>query len=105
MDKNRVAHRPAASAWTRIDGYVCALARERRALRSRRAKPRSEPETPRLSLSVLPFVALAVGLAVIMVAVIVAAWPGRETPSPRTPAREMGKAERGWFDAARKEMR
>ena len=106
MDKDRVAPRPEARAWTRIDEYVGALVRERRALRSRRrAEPRSEPEAPRASLSTLPFLALIVALGVLAAAVIVLAWPKSEPPRPHAAAHEAGKAEPGWFDTARNEMR
>ena len=64
-------------SWTRIEGYITNLNCRRIAAR-RRAKvaPRTEPQRPDLLLSTLPYVALAIALAVIAASVIVLAWPG-----------------------------
>lgn len=110
MDEERVARprsgpRPERS-WTSADDYVEALARKRTARRSRVAKPRTQPESPRFSLSTLPFLALLAALLVLCVAIAVAAWPGSQ-PEPRAPqlvAREQGTAPRGWLQEAEKEM-
>lgn len=104
MDKPDVAaariHR-----WTRIDIYLDGLARRGMARRRRYAQ-RTEPEVPRLMLSTVPFIAMILVLAMLMVLFAVAAWPGsqpqfRERPQPR----ELGTARRGWFEEAKKEFR
>ena len=66
-------------SWTRIEGYVTALKRRRIAARRRsKLEPRTEPQRPDFILSTLPFIALAVALAVIAAGVIALAWPGRD---------------------------
>jgi hypothetical protein len=98
---------PAKESWTRLDDYLASLARRRTARRSRTPGPRTEPETPRLLLSTLPFLALIAGLAVLSVAIAIAAWPvhppvaAHVKPAPR----ELGTAPRGWFQEAQKEFR
>ena len=99
----RSAHR-----WTTPDDYLASLARRRTARRAREGKGRTQPETPRFSLSTLPFLALIVGLAVIAVAIFIAAWPGGSQPKRGTAApvqNEIGTARKGWFQDAEREFR
>jgi hypothetical protein len=87
--------------WTGADDYVVALARRRSARRSRAPRPRSEPETPRLLLSTLPFLILLGALAVIAVGIMIAAFPGTQAqPQPKPTAREIGTAPKGWLNEA-----
>jgi hypothetical protein len=103
MDKHDLA--PAAK-WARIDDYLDGLARRRTARRSRRERPRTEPEMPRLWLSTLPFAALMSVLAMLVVAIAVAAFPGSQPQfQPQPVAHEDGTAAPGWFEEAKKEMR
>ncbi len=92
--------------WTRIEDYFESLARRRAARRSREFRPRTEPESPRFVLSTLPFLALFAGLAVLVIGIAIAAWPGAQ-PMPRVQAatHELGVAPKGWFQEAQKEMR
>lgn len=105
--KDDIAARPETRSWTRAEDYMAALARRRTARRSREPNgARTQPETPRFSLSTLPFLALFVGLAVLTVAIIIAAWPGgeaRRQPNPQ-PA-EVGTAAKGWFQEAERQFR
>jgi len=100
---------PAKESWTRLDAYIASLARRRTARRSRIPGPRTEPETPQLLLSTLPFLALLAGLAVLSVAIAIAAWPVHDAPvvaqQARPPAHELGLAPKGWFQKAQKEFR
>ncbi len=110
MKKDGLAEPPSArTAWTRIDDYVGALARQRQRRHRRRAQAsRTQPESPRLLLSTLPFLALIVGLGVVAVAVMFAAWPGRQQVQAGRTAAEAsggGVAAPGWFDDAKREMR
>lgn len=92
--------------WTRAEDYLGAMARRRTARKQREPKPRTEPETPRLLLSTLPFFALLAAMAVLTVAIMVVAWPGGQpTPLPRSPQHEQGVAAKGWFQEAQKEFR
>lgn len=98
---------PAKESWTRLDDYLASLARRRTARRSRTPGPRTEPETPRLLLSTLPFLALIAGLAVLSVAIAIAAWPVRQPVAAQVepPPHELGTAPKGWFQEAQKEFR
>lgn len=93
-------------SWTRPEDYIGALARRRTARKQREPKVRTQPETPRLLLSTLPFLALLAALAVLTVAIMVTAWPGSQ-PVPRTllAQREQGVAAKGWFQEAQREFR
>jgi len=94
--------------WTRPDEYIGALARRRTARHSRgeKMRPRTQPEAPRFSLSTLPFLVLFGALLLIAVGIMVAAWPGTSSqPEKRQMAsRELGKAEKGWFQEAQKQF-
>ena len=98
MDKHHVTQR-----WIRIEDYLGALARRRTARRM--PQPRTQPEAPRLMLSTFPFAALIAMLAVLIVGIAVAAWPGRQIPKAPVAEREFGTAAPGWFDEAKKEFR
>lgn len=103
MDDKRLAK---PHHWTRVDDYITALARRRTARRARRENPRTQPESPRFSLSTLPFLALIAALLLLSVAIIVIAWPGnRPQPKPKQLAQnERGYAPKGWLDEAEKQF-
>jgi hypothetical protein len=93
-------------AWTGIDDYLGALARRRTARSKREPKlRRTEPETPRLLLSTVPFLVLIAALAVLAVAIMIAAWPGNQPrPQVRPAEHQQGYAPKGWFQEAQKEF-
>jgi len=94
---------PPPRAWTRIDDYLEPLVR--RARKRRRLKARTQPETPRLLLSTLPFLALLAALAVLAVAIMVIAFPGAQPQSRvRPPDRQQGVANKGWFQEAQRQF-
>ena len=95
-----------ARRWTRADDYVAAMARRRTARRGREPKARTEPESPRLLLSTVPFLALLVLLAVLAAAIMVAAFPGSQPQHEATQpiAHERGVAPKGWFQEAQREF-
>ena len=97
---------PAARKWTRPDDYAEGLVLSARRAK-RRPRRRTEPETPRLLLSTLPFMALLAALGMLSVAIMIAAWPWHETraPRPQPVQHERGVAAKGWFQEAQKEMR
>lgn len=104
MDDERLAEsrRP---KWTSADDYVAAMARRLAARRGRSARRRSEPETPRFSLSTLPFAILLGGLAILAVAIMMAAFPGFQPQHKATDSvREQGVAPRGWFQEAQRDF-
>ncbi len=59
-----------------------------------------------MMLSTLPFLVLMGLLAVLAVGIMIIAFPGSQPKlRPQQPAaREQGRAERGWFQEAQKEM-
>src|SRR4051794_35940457 len=98
MDDNRPGERRSepgwAHRWTGADAYVAALARRRTARRSRGPDPGNQHEAPRFPASMLPFVALMIMLAVLVIATIIIAFPGSQ-PRPkarRAEAHELGYA-------------
>lgn len=93
-------------AWTRPDRYLRAMALKRTARRARADKPRTQPESPRLLLSTLPFLALLIVLAVLAVATMITAFPGNQPRQRARPvaAHEQGIAARGWYQNAEKEF-
>ena len=105
MAKDRLAEPETERKWTRAEDYFAALARLRTARRARTEKPRTEPESPRILLSTLPFLALIAGLAVLAVAIMIAAWPGAQ-PQPRNKAaeHEQGVAPKGWLEEAERDF-
>ena len=82
------------------------MARRRTERRKREPKPRTQPESPRLLLSTLPFLALIAALAVLAVAIMVTAFPGNQ-PQLRSnaPEHRQGYAPKGWFQEAEKEFK
>ena len=98
---------PAEHGWTRPEVYFEALARRRTARRKRDpgAGARTQPESPRLLLSTLPFLALIAALGVLAIAIMIAAWPGRPQRHPPPQQREQGIAPKGWFQKAQREFR
>ena len=103
MKQNGVAESP---KWTRSEDYVEALARQRHARRASRARLRTQPETPRLLLSTLPFMALIGLLAILAFAIIMMAMPRshpqRQGANP--PSVKQGVAARGWLQEAQKDF-
>ena len=105
MDKPDLA--PAAERWTHAQAYIDALARRRAIRRSLRPlQIRTQPETPRLLLSTLPFAALIAVMGMLIVVFAIVAWPA-PYPQPRSqPAQqELGTAAPGWFEEAKKDFR
>lgn len=104
--KQRVADPAPDGAWTKAETYIGLLARKRSFRHRRRPKARTQPESPRLLLSTVPFLALIGLLAILAVAIMIIAFPGNQ-PAPKEKAaaqREEGVAQRGWFQEAQKEM-
>jgi hypothetical protein len=97
---------PEARNWTRAEHYIGAFAHRRSARRARAAKPRTQPESPRLLLSTAPFLILTIALGVLSAAVMVAAWTVLRRPAeaPRQQQAEPGTAARGWFQDAEREF-
>ena len=107
MNKDEVASRGPPRTWVRAEDYVEALARRRTARRNREPRrARTQPETPRLLLSTLPFVALIGGLAVLTLAIMIAAWPhAPQRPADKASPPEVGTASKGWFQDAQKDFK
>jgi len=96
-----------AGRWTRADDYIGAFARKRSFRRARQLRERTEPESPRLLLSTVPFLGLFALLGVLSVAIMVTAFPGSQPqPRPRVQVahHEVGVAPKGWFQEAQKEF-
>jgi hypothetical protein len=104
--KQRVVDPAPKGVWTRPETYIGELVRKRRFRRDHAEKPRTQPESPRLLLSTVPFLAVMVLLAVIAVGIMIVAFPGSQPqPKPRpTPQKETGVAQRGWFQEAEREF-
>jgi hypothetical protein len=105
MKRQGVTESPAGK-WTRPEDYLGALARKRTFRRGRERTGRTEPESPRLLLSTIPFLAMLALLGVLAVAIMVAAFPGNQ-PIEKTPKlvqHETGVAPKGWFQEAQKEF-
>src|SRR5437588_8065025 len=99
--KGELAPPRPTEAWTRIDDYLGAMARRRTERRRREPKPRTQPETPRLLLSTLPFMALIMAMAVLAVGIMILAFPGAQPQRQQRPAaRQQGVAPKGWFQEA-----
>ena len=98
--------RKSGGGWTRADDYVAALARRRTARKSRQANPRDQHEAPRFPVGMVPFVALMIVFAVLAIATIIIAFPGRQPqPKPKQfAAHEQGYAPKGWLQEAQKEF-
>jgi hypothetical protein len=105
MKRHEVTESP-AGRWTRPEDYLRAMALKRTFRRGRRAEDRTEPESPRLLLSTVPFLGLFALLAVLAVGIMVSAFPGTQ-PQPKPPQvaqHELGFAPKGWFQEAQKEF-
>lgn len=94
-----------ARAWTRPEDYWP----PRRSRRSGRAsinrfRPQAsddeEEHKPRPLLDLIPHAVLMIGLAVLAIAIIALAWPGRSVspPAAAPAASEVGTAPKGWMD-------
>jgi hypothetical protein len=96
----------AARSWTRPDAYIGALARKRSFRKARGEKRRTQPESPRMLLSTLPFIALLALLGILAVAIMIIAFPGNQPQHKpqQTASKEQGRAERGWFQEAQKQF-
>ena len=105
MKREGVTESPAGK-WTHPDDYLSAMARKRTFRRGREANDRTQPESPKLFLSTLPFLALFALLAVLAVGIMVAAFPGSQPrPKAAEPAQKVpGVAAKGWFQEAEKEF-
>jgi anti-sigma factor RsiW len=81
------------------------MARRRTARRERDPGPRTQPESPRLLLSTIPFIALIAALAILAVGIMIIAWPGSQPqPTSKPLPREQGVAAKGWFQEAEKDF-
>jgi hypothetical protein len=92
--------------WTRAEDYLGAMARKRTFRKSRSTGNRTQPESPRLSLSTIPFLSLMALLAILAVAIMIAAVP-RPHPAlkrPQVAQKQPGVAAKGWFQEAEKEF-
>ena len=104
--EEKVASPAPGASWTSPDAYVAALARKRSYRRARAGKPRTQPVSPQLWLSTIPFAAILAVLAVLAAAIIFAAFPGKQAAQKpeQAAAHEQGVAPRGWLQEARKDM-
>lgn len=92
--------------WTRAEDYLGAMARKRTFRKGRSGGTRTQPESPRHSLSTIPFLALISLLAILAVGIMVAAVP-RPHPAlkrPQVAEKQPGVAAKGWFQEAEKEF-
>jgi hypothetical protein len=105
MKRQGVTESP-TGRWTRPEDYLGAMVRKRRFRRGRREQGRTEPESPRLLLSTVPFFALLGLLGVLAIAIMVIAFPGTQPQvrPPQPPAKEQGVAQKGWFQKAEKDF-
>jgi hypothetical protein len=105
MKRQGVTESP-AGRWTRADDYLRAMARKRGYRQARDTRRRTEPESPRLLLSTLPFLALFALLGVLAVAIMVAAFPWSQPRhyAAQAAQKEQGVAPRGWFQEAQREF-
>ena len=103
MDDKRLAK---PHGWTRPDDYVAALARKRTARKARDPNPKNQHEASRFPVSMLPFVALMVVFAVLVIATIMIAFPGSQPEFKPKPVdqRQQGYAPKGWLKEAEKEF-
>jgi len=104
--KPKLVDPAAGRSWTGPQAYIEALARKRTFRRSHGEGRRTQPESPRLLLSTLPFLALIALLGILAIAIFIAAFPGgRPQPKPHQVADKVkGVAERGWFQEAKKQF-
>ena len=92
------------SDWTQPDDYVAALARKRTARKSRDPNPKNQHEASRFPVHMLPFVALMIVLAVLVIATILTAFSGPEPKAKQLASHEQGYAPKGWMNEAEKEF-
>ena len=85
--------------WTRAEDYLDMgrLWRRSAARLRRRLEPRTEPERPRFSLGMLPFMLLILALMAVAALIIIAAVPGRQHTEPKPEPKEVGTAAPGWL--------
>lgn len=97
---------PGRRSWTGPQAYIESLARKRTFRRSHGEPRRTQPESPRLLLSTLPFLALIALLGILAIAIFIAALPGNQprAKQQQVAAKEKGVAERGWFQEAQKQF-
>ena len=95
-----------AGRWTRPEDYLGAMARKRSFRRGSRQRERTEPESARLLLSTVPFLALISLLGVLGVAIMIMAFPGSQpvVQAPQLTPPEQGVAQKGWFQEAQREF-
>lgn len=105
MKRHGVTESP-ESKWTRPEDYLVAMARKRTFRRGRRMRDRTEPESPQLLLSTIPFLMLIGLLGVLAVAIMFLALPGGHPQPTAVPVahRELGVAPKGWFQKAQREF-
>jgi hypothetical protein len=105
MKRQGVTESP-TGRWTRPEDYLGAMARKRSFRRRSARRGRTEPETPRLLLSTIPFLALFALLAVLAVAMMIAAFPGSQPQQkpPQPQPKQQGVAAKGWFQEAEREF-
>jgi hypothetical protein len=105
MKRQGVTESP-TGRWTHPEDYLGAMARKRTFRRGRREEGRTEPESPRLFLSTVPFFALLGLLGVLAIAIMVLAFPGTQpqVKPPQPPAKEQGVAQKGWLQEAEKDF-
>jgi hypothetical protein len=106
MDGKRMVRPRSGSGWTQPGEYVAALARKRTARKSRDPNPKNQHEASRFPVHMLPFVALMIVLAVLVIATIVTAFPGSQPQlkPKQTASHEQGYAPKGWLKEAEKEF-
>ena len=105
MKRQGVTESP-TGRWTRPEDYLGAMARKRSFRRGRRAKDRTEAESPMPFLSTVPFFALLGLLAILAVAIMFLAFPGTQPQvKPPEPApKQQGVAQKGWLQEAEKDF-
>lgn len=105
MKRQEVTESP-TDKWTRPEDYLGAMALKRTFRRGRRVRDRTEPESPRLLLSTVPFFALLTLLAILAVGIMIIAFPGTQpqVKPPQPPAKERGIAQEGWLQEAEKDF-
>ena len=105
MKRQGVTESP-AGRWTRAEDYLSAMARKRSFRRERGSGDRTEPESPRLLLSTVPFLGLLALLGVLAVSIMVVAFPGAhpQRAGQQLAHRELGVAPKGWFQEAQREF-
>ena len=94
------------SKWTRPEDYLGAMARKRTFRRGRRMHDRTEPESPQLLLSTIPFLALICLLGVLAVAIMFIVLARRHTQPRAAPVaqKELFIAPKLCFQKAQREF-